>query len=325
MSNHFDVTIIGAGPAGLVLAKELEGFTNVAIFDKKAKPHKRIACAEWAPPMFPVQGVQSTSRMVTNYNDKTISQDFAGKIIDRESWQNGLLCSLSHAKIHLGEEVIRIDGNSITTSKNNYSADLIVGADGPTSIVRKSLGLPISPVLPAINVKCKAKNHHESTFIYFMPEIERGYGWYFPKDEFANIGVGATSNLKIALEFFLAHLRINGMIDESTFFDHAAGLIPLFSFCVSPTQGIALIGDAAGLTDPLTGAGISQAYESGIELAKSIKSGLGVAGYAKNIEKTYKSFLERRHKRRKILEEKWENIGIAVEESWLQIKKENFR
>lgn len=323
MNNHFDVAIIGAGPAGLALAKELEGLAKVIIFDQKSNPHKRIACAEWTPPMFPVQGVQSTSSMVTNYVGKTISQDFAGKIIDRESWQNGLLCSLSHAKVHLDEKVIGIDGNSITTPKNHYSADLIVGADGPTSIVRKSQGLPISPVLPAINVKCKAKNHHESTFIYFMSEIELGYGWYFPKDEFANVGVGATSNLKNALEFFLAQLRRIGMIDNMAFFDHAAGLIPLFGLCASLTPGIALIGDAAGLTDPLTGAGISQAYESAIELAKSIKSGLGVAGYAKNIEKTYKSFLERRHKRRKILEEKWENLGSAVEESWLQIKREN--
>lgn len=322
MNNHFDVAIIGAGPAGLVLAKELEGFANVAIFDKKTNPHKRIACAEWTPPMFPVQGVHSTSSMVTNYDGKTISQDFSGKIIDRESWQNGLLCSLSHAKIYLCEEVTGIDGNIIITPKGHYSADLIVGADGPTSVVRKSLGLPISPVLPAINVKCRAKNHHESTFTYFMPEIERGYGWYFPKGEYANVGVGATSNLKNALEFLVAHLQKIGMIDESALFDHAAGLIPLFGLCASPSPGIALIGDAAGLTDPLTGAGISQAFESAVELAKSIKSGLGASGYAKSIEKTYKAFLERRHKRRKILEEKWQTLGEAVEESWLQIKKE---
>lgn len=321
MSAHFDVAIIGAGPAGLVLAKEMDGFANVVIFDKKTAPHRRIACAEWTPPMFPVQGVQATSSMVTNYEDQTISQDFAGKIIDRESWQHDLLSSLSHVKVHLGEEANGIDGNRIATSKGRYSADLIVGADGPTSVVRKSLGIPISPVLPAINAKVQIKKHLDSTFIYFMPEIERGYGWYFPKGEFANVGVGTTSNLKNALEFFLAHLQKIGMIGESTLFDRAAGLIPLFGLCTSPSPGIALIGDAAGLTDPLTGAGISQAFESAVELAKSVKAGLGVAGYTKNIENTYKSFLERRHKRRKILEDKWHNLSEAVEESWLQIKK----
>jgi hypothetical protein len=49
---------------------------------------------------------------------------------------------------------------------------------------------------------------------------------------------------------------------------------------------------------------------------------LGTIGYAKIIEKTYKSFLERRHIRRKILEDKWESLSEAVEESWFQIKKE---
>jgi len=319
---HFDVAIIGAGPAGLVLAKELDRHANVIIFDKRTIPHKRIACAELTPPMFLVKSVQSTSSMVTNYSGKTVTQDFAGKIIDRESWQESLLNSLSKTKVHLGEEVTSIDGKHINTSKGHYSADLIVGADGPTSIVRKSLGLLISPVLPAINIKCRAINHYENTFIYFIPEIVHGYGWYFPKGEFANIGIGATSNLNNALEKFLDYLLKNGMIDKLTLYDHSAGLIPLFGMCASPIPGVALVGDAAGLTDPLTGAGISQAFESAVELAKSVKAGLGAIGYAKSIEKTYKSFLKRRHIRRKILEDKWDNLSEAVEESWFQIKKE---
>ena len=74
----FDVAIIGAGPAGLTLAKELSPALKVILIDKKCEPHKLIACAEWVPPMLPVQAVTYTDSMVTKYAGLTIVKDFSG-------------------------------------------------------------------------------------------------------------------------------------------------------------------------------------------------------------------------------------------------------
>ncbi len=319
MNEEFDVVIVGAGAAGLTLAKELDGALKVLLIEKKKEPHKHIACAEWVPPVFPVSPVAATYAMVTEYDGNTLTKDFQGKIIDRESWQKGMLDSLSATTVHLGEGVTQICGSQIKTSKRAYKAALIVGADGPLSVVRKSFGLPIAPLLPAINARVRAKGPLESTFVYFMPEIEKGYGWYFPKGELANVGVGAMCNLKVSLDFFLRHLASIGMI-ETKILDLAAGFIPLYGLSPMASENAALIGDAAGLTDPLTGAGIHQAWDSALELAKTIKENLGVSDYAKRIQKTYGSFLPRRHGRRAVLEDKWANFKEAVEGSWISFK-----
>jgi len=316
----YDVAIIGAGAAGLSLAGELDSSLKVLLIEKKRDPHKRIACAEWVPPMFPYKPVNATSAMVTSYAGITTTKDFKGKIIDRESWQKEMLESLKTTDVHLGEEVLRVEDDKVITNKETYKTSLIVGADGPLSILRKSFGLPLLPVLPAINARVKAKQAFESTFIYFMPEIEKGYGWYFPKGDFANVGVGTTGNLRVTLDYFLNFLISCGMIDSGSR-DIAVGFIPLFNLSPKASDNVVLIGDAAGLTDPLTGAGIMQAVDSAGELAKIINSNQSVSEYARYIEKIYSSFLSRRHERRMILENKWPNIKQAVEESWISFSR----
>ena len=49
----YDVVIVGAGPAGLTLASEIEKEMKTLVIEKRKKPYKRIACAEWVPFFFP--------------------------------------------------------------------------------------------------------------------------------------------------------------------------------------------------------------------------------------------------------------------------------
>jgi digeranylgeranylglycerophospholipid reductase len=315
----FDVAIIGAGPAGLTLAKELSPNLKVILIDKKREPHKLIACAEWVPPMLPVEAVTFTDSMVTKYDGLTIVKDFSGKIIDRESWQQSLLESLSSTEVHLGELVVTINGNDIVTNKSKYQARIIVGADGPLSIVRKSYGLPISPVLPAINVKLKAKQKFNNTLIHFLPQIEKGYGWLFPKGDFVNVGVGATSHLAEAIIFYIAMLAKEGLVYTEEV-QRTSGLIPLYGFNPIASDNSVLIGDAAGLTDPLTGAGIYAAWDSALMLAKTINDDKKLSDYTKKIMMAYGSFLQRRLARRAYLENNWVNLKTSVEGSWIAFK-----
>ena len=46
MTQKFDIAIVGAGPAGLILADELECRFKVLLIEKKLEPHKLIAWAE---------------------------------------------------------------------------------------------------------------------------------------------------------------------------------------------------------------------------------------------------------------------------------------
>ncbi|HOO96834.1 MAG TPA: NAD(P)/FAD-dependent oxidoreductase [Caldisericia bacterium] len=321
MKEVFDVAIIGAGAAGLTLAKNLDSLLKVVLFDKKSVPHDRIACAEWVPPMFPIEPVVKTDSMVTSYDNQVVENKFYGKIIDRESWQKDLLTSIGqNVTVKTGELVTKVTNNTVETKSKKYHAKLIVGADGPISVVRMSFGLPISPVLPAINVRLRVKRNLTNTLVHFMTEIEKGYGWYFPKGDVANVGVGATSNLRNALLFYVDFLKKRGLV-EGQMTNHAAGLIPLFPLTAAVSDSVVLVGDAAGLTDPVTGAGINQAYDSALELAKIINSGKSVDRYDKYITKMYGRFLERRHSRRKAFEDGWGNLKKAVEDSWISFSQ----
>lgn len=316
MTSEFDVIIIGAGPAGLTLANSLDSSLKVLLIDKKREPHKLIACAEWVPPNMPVEPVTVTTAMDTWYGEDFISKDYSGKIINRETWQKSMLESIAPSKVLLGVTVESVDGNIVKTSNNEFEGSIIVGADGPLSVVRRSCGLPVSPVMPAVNVRMRLIKPLEHTLIHFAPEIEKGYGWLFPKGDFANVGVGSTSKLSDALGFYVDYLLDKKYVQPGII-QKTAGLIPLYGFSPIAGENAVLIGDAAGLTDPLTGAGIFQAWDSAKILAVVINAGKSISEYSKNIKIAYGSFLSRRMAKRKILEDNWGNLKKAVEESWV--------
>lgn len=320
MTQKFDVAIIGAGPAGLTLALELERKFKVLLIDKKQEPHKLIACAEWVPPNMPVAAITDTVAMETYYGDKIKIRDFGGKIIDRQSWQKGMLESLTETTVNLGLPVEKIDENKVITPKGMFEAEIVVGADGPLSVVRKSLGLTVAPVMPAINVKMKLVKKLDRTLIHFSDNIEKGYGWVFPKGEFANVGIGATSKIYDALESYKAYLVKNEIVYPEEI-QRTAGLIPLYGFSPIASNNCVMVGDAAGLTDPLTGAGIFQAWDSAKILAGVLSEGKTLSEYFKKIKIAYGSFLARRMTKRKILEDNWGNLEKAVEESWVSFGK----
>ncbi len=309
----FDAIIIGAGPAGLACASSLDG--KVLLIEKREKPYERIACAEWVPPNFEATTVQETVGMVTVYPGGTVVKAHRGKIIDRRKWQSDILGSLK-CEVHLGERALWVEGNKVITDKGRYRANWIVGADGPVSVVRRSLGLSYPPFLPAINVKVPLVSGMKRTMVIFDPVIKKGYGWCFPRGEIANVGVGMEGRLIKGLQFLLDLLASTGIIRKQVL-ERAVGLIPLGGFASKVVDRKILIGDAGGFIDPLTGAGILYAWDSGKMAARLIKGEISSEEYERLNQHVYGRFLKRRLEKRKIFVEKWENLKEAVEKSWI--------
>ena len=107
--------------------------------------------------------------------------------------------------------------------------------------------------------------------IFFLaPDYCGGYGWLFPKGAVANVGLGivaeARRSLKPMLTALYEKLADQHRIGTKTF-ALTGGAISvggrLRSVGWLERTAVLLAGDAAGLTNPVTGAGIASAAQSG--------------------------------------------------------------
>ena len=312
----YDVIIIGAGMAGLACASNLKG--NYLLIEKKPKPYNCIACAEWVPRTFPAPAVQTTKGMVTIYPGGEVRKEYKGKIIDRQSFQKSVLNKLT-GTIHLGEYVKKIEGSQVITNQGIYSGKRIIAADGPRTVANPNHRRNF---LVATNFRVKLNKPLQDTLVIFNKNIDRGYGWCFPKGDIANLGVGVSSNMKTALKYCVEFFKQRGFICGDIF-ERTTGLIPLAGLRDNIIEeSVITIGDAGGFIDPVTGAGIAYAWDSGVQAARFLNGEIKLHAFKKSIQVSYKKFFERKVQKRKILEEEWNhNLKTAVEKSWISFSR----
>jgi geranylgeranyl reductase family protein len=178
-----------------------------------------------------------------------------------------------HAVEHVS---CRGDCVDVHTNGGALRAKFLVAADGAFSTVARSLGMEDGRVLiPALEYEVTlpprrlAGFHGKARFDFGW--LPHGYAWAFPKREHLSIGVLSMArrgrDLKHAIERYLDALGCR----EARQVERHGSVIPM-----SPRRGpvvdtrILLVGDAAGLTDPVTGEGISFAVRSGLLAAQSL-------------------------------------------------------
>jgi len=110
--------------------------------------------------------------------------------------------------------------------------------------------------------------------IHFSPEYAAGYAWYFPKKDTANVGLALDAEkraqITALLDDFVRRLAERGKISGDTVLRKTGGPIPVGGPPVVTRRGnMLLVGDAAGQTDPLTGAGIHRAVVCGTVAGKA--------------------------------------------------------
>jgi geranylgeranyl reductase family protein len=174
-------------------------------------------------------------------------------------------------------------------------ADFVIGADGATSHVAASAGLVDGTrVLWGFAVRCyldqpvslPAITLWEQTPWHAFP----GYGWIFPgPDGVANVGVGvgtladrqSGSEAVRVLPAYLRHLAELGLLDRVPAGSgprRLGGWLKMGMVGTVPSAGrVLLVGDAAGLVNPLQGEGIAQAMTSGRAAAESVLGSPGCA------------------------------------------------
>jgi len=321
---HYDLLIVGAGPAGSFAAELLaKSGARVALFDGRPEGEPKAcgggvtAKALNAWPQL-LNAVGRTIHELDLYSPSSkklhleLDEPFA--IYSRIAFDCYLRDRARDAGAHVISEKISArkveragDGWRLKSdSGNEWQGSLLIGADGANSGIAKMLAgkLPPSEMEVAFGYRAPLPSNGEApAVVAFLPGWV-GYAWAFPRPDHISFGIATTQDAfehepldDLLWRFMIgyyhqregakvkfwdvekepsatAHIRAH--LDSTA--ERYAARIPglaaeTWDQRTTCGDDWALLGDAAGFADPVTGEGIYYALRSGELLAQSYLSG----------------------------------------------------
>lgn len=256
------ILIIGAGPIGCYTARLLkERNLDVEIIEEHPEIGRPVHCSglvsrdvlsEIRIPLrddFVDNGINGAEFFCDGDNFK-IEREGVALVVNRERFDRTLGEGL---RVHLDTRFMGIEkegkGYLVETDKGEFYADIVIGADGANSSVRKIAGFQEDiEYLRGVQFRIAHKNVNRNFVQVFLKHPF--FAWVIPESE-KTIKAGIISyNPYHDLTNFLKERSINGEILEKF-----AGIVPLGS-CESQKEHLFLVGDAACQVKPLTHGGI---------------------------------------------------------------------
>jgi len=285
-----NVAVVGAGPAGALLAFHLarDGAT-VTLFDAshpREKPcgggvtAKALALLPAAPANDPLPGRRILACRFESGEGDAVDITLTRPVViasrlELDGWI--LRRALSAGARHVSERVTAVAHRSVTAGGVLHPCDVVVGADGAGSLVRRTFLAPTPPPRLAMAAGWFAPGTAPMV-VRFTPGLA-GYLWLFPRPDHVGVGICAplaavpTRDLVGRLDREVARSFPALANDDAGRYAHT---IPSPSADASSIREIAgerwaLVGDAAALADPITGEGIYYALRSAALLAGTIR------------------------------------------------------
>jgi flavin-dependent dehydrogenase len=201
--------------------------------------------------------IKSAKFFSPNGNCLELKPKYPVYVIDRVELDKFLFDKVKNKiEVRTGEkfESFRYIENSlmIKTNKESYYSKVLIGADGPNSIIRKQLGIKPKNFLLGLQTTVKGEFNPDSVELWFGPKIcPNFFAWVVPLDEtFARVGIATNNNVMKFFDNFLKK-RI-GYIKKPD----VVGKIPYGLINRSSGDRIMLAGDAAFQVKPFSGGGI---------------------------------------------------------------------
>jgi geranylgeranyl reductase family protein len=150
------------------------------------------------------------------------------------------------------------------TKADGIGATVVIGADGVNGSFARSAGHVHEVALEAnVPYGTVSRARYARRAVVEFGIVPGGYGWVFPKGDHVNVGVGGWLHQGPHLREHLARLCRAHRIPDDALTDVRGYRLPLRRPGFTPANGrTALVGDAAGLVDPVSGDGIYEALLS---------------------------------------------------------------
>lgn len=273
--------VIGGGPAGAQAARAAAAAgARVLLVEKKRRAGALPHCAEFAPRLLGLEvaisaraRVQEVAGMETHLTGGGEAAFLPGPgwILDRQVFDHDLVltAATAGAEVWAATRFLGFAGERALLARGRDQVEVgfgaAVAADGAASPAARAAGLSGLAVVAGLQWEVPLARPLTRTQIYLDPTFRPGYAWLFPKGRAANLGLGCLAGLNPPrlLEGFRQRLLTAGVILPGIL-AITGGAIAVGGPRPQPFQGrLLLAGDAAGLTHPVSGAGIPQAVFAG--------------------------------------------------------------
>jgi geranylgeranyl reductase family protein len=291
---QFDVLVVGAGPAGSASAHHLaRAGARVLLADRARFPRDK-PCGGGLTGRALAHVPCDVEPVVERVVDRMVLRVGYGASLRRTS-TDPLIAMTQRRRLdlHLADQAAAAgadfrDGVSVgelafhdgTISARvggaPVRASFVVGADGANGVVARAAGLGVGIVRGVAlegNVPwgtLEAGEYQTAAWVE-LGVVPGGYGWVFPKGDHANLGVGGRMDEGPRLRGHLDRLARAHGVDPAAITDVRGHRLPMRELGEPAGRGrVLLVGDAAGLVDPLSGDGMYEAFVSAQLAAEAI-------------------------------------------------------
>lgn len=318
----YDVAVVGAGPAGVAATFFLSerGYKVLTI---ERNPYPGAICGEYVPDpsSLRIRGdlgskyfefvssfiVHKLHSIRIELFERTFRTPYIGYSIKRRDllWERLKQAEEEGAQVLFKESFLSLKRKGglyrVLTSRGEYSAKYIIGADGFPSRVSSTIGgneIDCDDVSIAFPFEVDLNIDDPSEIkLFFDEKVAPGaYAWVIPRgDSRANVGLGVRMSMYNASETlkqirdFLS--RIGVSIDRCR--NLRGRFVPVGGIVrVLASNGIFLLGDSAGMVIPSNGGGIHTAVISAYLLSISLESDSPEREYVSSISKHVKPLVD---------------------------------
>jgi geranylgeranyl reductase family protein len=295
--SRYDAIVAGAGPAGSAAAMRLaRGGARVLLLDRARFPRDKPCGGGLTGRALAALPVDPRPVVEHEVDALELGLRYRKRFVRRSAEPLVLMTQRRRLDAFLVEQAVAAgadfrdgvtpgsvtaapDGVEVGLGGERVRASFLVCADGANGTTTRLAGLA-----PAVergvayegNVPYGAADaaRYEGRAVVELGVVPGGYAWVFPKGDHVNVGVGAWLGEGPRLRDHLRGLLRAHDLPEHALRDVRGHRLPMRRGPNEVARGrVLVVGDAAGLVDPLSGDGMYEAFVSAREAAAAILAG----------------------------------------------------